>query len=586
MQSRGSLAEVAWVVLAATLCAICRPGEAAVYVVDQAAPGAADDSPGTEEKPFKTVQRAADAAQAGDTVYVMEGNYPERVAIKASGAEGKPIAFRAMPRGGETVEGFLIGDQAYLAIDGFKVFQPRPKVHVYGIDMGKAAHHIDISHCLFQSLYTGLWGAGNDGHVSFCRFYRVQYGSVCTGQRWVIENCDYERMYYFDGNGGLADCDYSRMWGKGHVVRFNHYHDTLRKEVGQAHLDVLQSFNLSKDNPEGGLKDLTFEDNVCSSFSQCFMVSTSTPGAMARMTFRRNIIWKGLNWDGGASALSLTPVDNAEVTNNTIAIIVWQGMRNTQGKDGAMSNNLLARLGIPYEKNASLVGHRNLVWDCNTAVRNPGPDEVITGDPKFADANMGNFRLLAGSAAIGAGVGGVTVGALEYPNVYYVDPAHPGASDEGYGYAGWPFKTAAKALAVAQKGETVILRGGVYRETLKPPNDGVIVRAMRGEKVFLSGADLIEGWRKTDKGWAAPLAAAPKKVLCDGKPFTDFAYTAYASRTATNLIILTAGGDPRLHVFETVVRAKGIDLAGRKDVIVEGAEAVNTLGEQAGGGAK
>ena len=40
-------------------------------MVDQAAPGAADTDPGTDENPFKTVQRAADAGKPGDTVYVM-----------------------------------------------------------------------------------------------------------------------------------------------------------------------------------------------------------------------------------------------------------------------------------------------------------------------------------------------------------------------------------------------------------------------------------------------------------------------------------------------------------------------------------
>ncbi len=51
---------------------------AAMYVVDQAAPGAADTNPGTEDKPFKTVQHAADVAQPGDTIYVMAGKYDER----------------------------------------------------------------------------------------------------------------------------------------------------------------------------------------------------------------------------------------------------------------------------------------------------------------------------------------------------------------------------------------------------------------------------------------------------------------------------------------------------------------------------
>jgi hypothetical protein len=66
----------------------------------------------------------------------------------------------------------------------------------------------------------------------------------------------------------------------------------------------------------------------------------------------------------------------------------------------------------------------------------------------------------------GAGTGGMSIGALGYPNVYSVDPRHPAASDEGFGYPGRPYKTVKAALDAAVTGETVILRGGVYRETL------------------------------------------------------------------------------------------------------------------------
>ena len=93
-------------ILAVALVAVClaRGGgatgqaRAAIYVVDQAAPGAADSNAGTEERPFKTVQHAADMAKPGDTVYVMTGKYDERVKVRTGGAEGQPITFRAMPR--------------------------------------------------------------------------------------------------------------------------------------------------------------------------------------------------------------------------------------------------------------------------------------------------------------------------------------------------------------------------------------------------------------------------------------------------------------------------------------------------------
>jgi hypothetical protein len=48
---------------------------------------------------------------------------------------------------------------------------------------------------------------------------------------------------------------------------------------------------------------------------------------------------------------------------------------------------------------------------------------------------------------------------------------------------------------------------------------------------------------------------------------------------ATRLIMVKTGGDPRLHVLETVVRELGIDLNGKQDVQVDGITVVNTLKE-------
>ena len=172
--------------------------------------------------------------------------------------------------------------------------------------------------------------------------------------------------------------------------------------------------------------------------------------------------------------------------------------------------------------------------------------------------------------AIDAGAGGLDIGALEYPNVYYVDPRHPGASDDLFGYAGAPFKTIAKACAVAQRGETIVLRGGPHRETIRPQSDGVTIRAMEGEKVTISGADLVTGWRRDGDKWWAPILNKPVKVLMDGQAFDDFSYT-------TRRIAVSGVADPRTHLFETVVRQAAIDTEG-VDVKIEGIETANTLG--------
>jgi hypothetical protein len=194
-------------------------------------------------------------------------------------------------------------------------------------------------------------------------------------------------------------------------------------------------------------------------------------------------------------------------------------------------------------------------------------------DPLFVDGPKRNFRLQKGSPAIGAGKDGVTIGALEYPNVYYVDPRHPAASDDpAWGYPAVPLASLAKACALAEPGETILLRGGIYREALRPRNEGVTVRAMKGENVTISGTDLIEGWkREADGSWSSPWPSTPKKVLRDGQPWNQFTYDRGAKR------IVVKSGDPRLHLFEVVARDQAIDLNGKTNVKLEGITVANTL---------
>jgi hypothetical protein len=41
--------------------------------------------------------------------------------------------------------------------------------------------------------------------------------------------------------------------------------------------------------------------------------------------------------------------------------------------------------------------------------------------------------------------------------------------------------------------------------------------------------------------------------------------------------MVKSGGDPRLHVFETVLREQGIDLVGKKDAKIEEIMVLDTL---------
>ncbi len=558
------------------------PGRAATYIVDQTAPDAADTNPGTETKPFKTIQQAAGMVKPGDTVFVMEGKYPERVKIKAGGLEGQPITFRAMPRRTAVVNGFDL-QANYIRIEGFEITAEKPAtaVQLGGTHCAVIDNYI---HHMMVAVAGTVGKPGPDGnrdysavahnHIAYNKVYHTQYGFMLGGEDWLVENNEVNRLFMYTPGNKYDDCDYSRFFGKGCVQRNNYYHGSTSSEIRVAHVDCLQTFTVNGEIAQ----DLLFENNACSDFHQmCMVESAPHIGSVRNWTFRGNIVSANSPTMSGGWGPDIIQTLDVTIANNTISTVRWAtiGLRGKESTNGQIRNNILCHAQRAVDDRmdftpANPVVEYNLTyktWDA------PGDNNVNGKDPLFVDGVNRNFRLRKGSPAIEAGKGGVTIGALEFPNVYYVDPRHPAATDDpAWGYPAVPLSTLAKACAIAEAGETIVLRGGVYRETLRPRNEGVRIRAMKGESVQISGADLIEGWkRETDGSWSAPISSAPKKVLRNGQPFSDFSYNQNAKR------IVVKNGDPRLHLFEVIVREQGIEMNGLKDVKVEGIAVVNTL---------
>jgi Protein of unknown function (DUF1565) len=568
------------------LCAACPTAHlrAAAYVVDSAAPGAADTNPGTAAKPFKTIRHAVALVQPGDTVFVMAGRYPERVRLSTSGAEGRPITLRAMPPRSATVEGFDL-QGGYLRVEGFEITARHPAVAV----------RLRASHCEVLDNYihdmsvavagtvgklspdgrTRDYSAVAHNRIAYNRVYHNQYGFMLGGNDWLVEDNEVNRLFMFSPGNKYDDCDYSRFFGKGCVERYNYYHGSTSPEIRVAHVDCLQTFTVNGEIAQ----DLVFAYNTCFDFHQlCMVESAPHLGSVRDWTLRGNIVSADSPTMSGGWGPDIIQTPDVTIVNNTISTVRWAaiGLRGKESTHGQIRNNILAhaeRAVVDGDRDFSAshpaIEH-NLTFD--TAPLH-GPTNLNGQDPLFVDAAHRDFRLRKGSPAIGAGQDGATIGALPYPNVYYVDPRHPAATDDpAWGYPAVPLATLTKACAVAKPGETILLRAGVYRETLQPQCDGVTIRAMPGERAVISGADLIQGWRReADGGWSAPLPAEPKQVLRDGRRWRRFAYDQVAKRIVVN------GGDPRLHRFETIVREHAIDLTGRDGVKIEGITVANTL---------
>jgi hypothetical protein len=557
---------------------------ASVYVVDCEAPTASDANTGTEAAPFKTVQHAADLAKEGDLVLVMTGRYNERVRVKPSGTKDRPIVFRSMPPRTASLGGFEL-EGSWVKVEGFEITSAKPDVAVqlrgsHCEVLDNCIHHMSVAVAGTVGKPSPVEGTRDysavaHNRIAYNQVYHCQYGFMLGGNDWLVENNEVNRLFMYSPGNKFDDCDYSRFFGIGCVQRNNYYHGSISSEIRVAHVDCLQTFTVNGEIAQ----DLLFEDNTCFDFHQmCMVESAPHLGAVKNWTLKGNIISANATNISAGWGPDIIQTLNVTITGNTISGVRWAtiGLRGKESTNGRILNNILCnaeRAVIHGDRDftpANPLMEYNLTFATTPA---PGDKNIHGRDPRFKDEKGRNFRLQAGSPAIGAGEAGATIGALEYPNVYYVDPRHPAASDNpGWGYPGVPLASIARASELAQPGETVVLRGGVYRETLRPVHDQVTFRAARNERVTISGADLVTGWkREADGTWSAPMTATPVKVLCDGKPFDQFAYDQASKLLSVKL------GDPRLHRFENLVRKTAIDPGKRQNVRIEGIEVENTL---------
>ena len=119
---------------------------------------------------------------------------------------------------------------------------------------------------------------------------------------------------------------------------------------------------------------------------------------------------------------------------------------------------------------------------------------------------------------------------------YWVDGANADASDSNPGSQAEPWHTLPYALKSLAPGDTLMIKGGIYRETVTIPRSGekdkpITLKAAPGERVIITGADVIKGWRKCtpddvapmirnsqlaprlDKLWVADLDWSPERLI-------------------------------------------------------------------------
>lgn len=115
-----------------------------------------DNNPGAESSPWKTITKANQVMQPGDTVYIKQGNYTSYIQPNYSGTSGNPVTYRnygsdvVMISG--TTRGIYLDGKSYIIVQG---------INFYNLDqfmwLTNGSNHNIIAYCNFDQMRSYDW---------------------------------------------------------------------------------------------------------------------------------------------------------------------------------------------------------------------------------------------------------------------------------------------------------------------------------------------------------------------------------------------------------------------------------------------
>lgn len=402
---------------------------AADFYVDQAHPGAADDNPGTEQQPWKSMY-AINAAklQPGDTVYVKAGTYDvskggswQAPAIRpaASGTSDRPITLKSLPqhaavldaKGGKGAIGTT--GKHHIVIDGFVVRNADTSaVLVFGGSVSSRVQGVVVQNNIIENVRNPAEPAGNTQGIM------ATYVSGLVIRNNIIRdvhngsdnhNANGVKMFHTDHvvfeHNEVSDMPvgfYDKEGGQNTVVRYNYFHDLSRNAV---------QFATQNGTPSGNHE--VYQNIVWRAGTGYGVINTSSGDVISNVKVYNNLFAEYSNsgvkpqYDPGDGETRLW--NNIFWTGNTTEYGELAAYADPAATVAQMDFNLYGRepqfyVGI-YKTNRVL---RSLAeWQ---SYANHDIHSAI-GDPGFIDAAGGNFRLRPESVARDAGrVGGALNG--------------------------------------------------------------------------------------------------------------------------------------------------------------------------------
>ena len=372
-----------------------------------------DSNPGTADRPFQTIQKAADKVDPGDVVCVEDGVYTDTdgndfiVYLNRGGTEEAWITFRSVNRWGAVLDG-------------------SDNTTKYGWAFAEKANYVRIEDFeLFGLIYGGFWSNSKVAHhIYFYRNHIHHIGRMCSGTWYGMG------IGIFQGKGS----DY-------HTYDSNVIHDNGRFHTGENGCD-----NEARYEQDLAAGKCTEEDPLTCWCPHCYknhdhgLYIDGNHGVIVNNIFYNN----RSGWDVQMSK----GMQGWLISNNTFAshnpnrdgqLLYWGGdfvdheivnniFYNPRGA-GIYNSSTGVETNINVRAINNLSTHALMIDSTNTFVEG----NIEFTDPLFLDVNDHDYRLGPDSPAIDTGL---PVEGLDYDIEGVVRPLGDGWDIGAYEFRG------------------------------------------------------------------------------------------------------------------------------------------------------
>lgn len=380
-------------------------------------PDGDDGNPGTIDQPWRTITRAANTLTAGETVYIRQSTYSERLVPQNSGTAGNPITFAGYPGEQATVDGAGVSipggwgglvdlsDLSHIRITGLRVINAGTDDNHAGILVDNSSH-ISVENCYTYNTVSsgiGVWSSdnvlvhGNEVELA-CNDGEQECITIAITDQFEVS---YNHVHHGGpGNNGGEGIDIKDGSSNGTVLG-NVVHHMNRLGIYVDSWDK-HTFNID-----------VFANRAYENQGSGFAVAAEAGGLLENVRIFNNEafsnLYAGFTVGGWGEPVPSHPIANVLVINNTFWSNGTDGwgpavvLENPDADDIVIRNNLMSQ-NASAQMEVDQVG-QNLIVEFNLFHGDGSPygTDVVTGDPMLTNPSGGDFHLQAGSPAINAG---------------------------------------------------------------------------------------------------------------------------------------------------------------------------------------